>query len=206
MQKIFNILSFLVLLPAYLLCQTSIDYFPKSLQVELQKAVAGKADVKHIELSAELERTLHQGRFYQIENPIAFSLVKYIYVGRVNTCRAGGCSLEHTYSEASKGDANAASEEESEYFDYFIFFDAKATVQLVKIHNYQASHGEEVTSKSWLNQFKNYDGSKELVVGKNVDAISGATISVDATAFDIELRTTMLMSIIQQLNLASHKM
>jgi len=66
----------------------------------------------------------------------------------------------------------------------------------VKIYNYQASYGQEVTSSNWLKQFKNYTGKEELIVGRNIDAISGATISVDVAAFDIELRTNMLRKII----------
>jgi Na+-translocating ferredoxin:NAD+ oxidoreductase RnfG subunit len=68
-------------------------------------------------------------------------------------------------------------------------------VQQVRIYNYQATHGQEITSKNWLRQFKNYTGEKELMAGKNIDAISGATISVDAIISDIEFITGALLSI-----------
>lgn len=103
---------------------------------------------------------------------------RLIYIGRVNSCRSGGCSLEI----ASDSETDL---EEFEYFDYVIFFDSTITIQKVVIFNYQATHGYEVTAKSWLKQFNRYNGMSELVVGKNVDAISGATISVYAITDDI---------------------
>ena len=36
---------------------------------------------------------------------------------------------------------------------YEVITDSKKTVQEVKVFNYQATHGQEVTVKSWLKQF-----------------------------------------------------
>ena len=104
----------------------------------------------------------------------------------MNSCRAGGCS----------NSIELPKEEESEYFDYFIRFDKNKTVKLVKVFNYQATHGQEVTSKGWLKQFIGHDGTGSLQVGKNVDAISGATISVYAITVDVEMKTTLLKKIL----------
>lgn len=166
--------------------QASIDFNPKSLKTELKKANGKEVELKELPIAPELARSIRLGKYYSTLDQ-SIHLTKYVYVGRINTCRAGGCSI------AQKADSN----KESEFFDYFIFFDAKACVQFVKIYNYQATHGQEVTATSWLKQFKNYDGNKELIVGKNVDAISGATISVDATSFDIEHKTKLLKRILQ---------
>jgi hypothetical protein len=171
------------------MCQASINFTPKSLRVELKKMVGVEVELKEIMLAPEIARTLHLGKFYSVIGNTNVYPVKYVYVGRVNACRSGGCTIKHDEKH----------ETESEFFDYFIFFDSIATVQLVKIFNYEATHGQEVTSSNWLKQFKNYSGKEELVVGKNVDAISGATISVDATTFDIELRTNLLKKIILQI-------
>ena len=169
--------------------QASIDYLPKSLKAELKKAAGENVELNEIIPLPEIARTIHFGKFFTVSAPSNFSALKYIYVGRVNTCRAGGCAVKHAGNIA----------EESEFFDYFILYDSTVAVQQIKIYNYQASHGQEVTSSNWLKQFKNYNGKEELIAGKNIDAISGATISVDATTFDIELRTNLLRRIIQQL-------
>lgn len=185
MNKKVSTISFLLVINACLMSQASIDFNPKSLKTELLKANGKAVELKELSIAPELSKNIRLGKFYSSIDQ-SFNLTKYVYVGRINTCRAGGCSIAQ----------NADSNQGSEFFDYFMFFDANASVQLVKIYNYQASHGQEVTSTSWLKQFKNYDGNKELVVGKNVDAISGATISVDATTMDIDHKTKLLRQIL----------
>ncbi len=110
---------------------------------------------------------------HQDENhPIA----KYVYVGRVETCRGGGCA-----APAPDGFSGNA-----EYFDYFILFDVQMKVRLVKVFNYQATHGYEVSAKGWLKQFVGFNDEKPLRVGHDIDAISGATISVFRLVGDVE--------------------
>ncbi len=123
------------------------------------------------------------GKYFLTNN---ISHYKYIYVGRVNSCRAGGCSISNDIPE----DGN------SEYFDYYILFDANKTVQTVKVFNYQATHGHETTAKGWLKQFIGYNGSLQLQVNKNIDAISGATISVYAITADVEMKTILMKKIL----------
>lgn len=162
--------------------QSDINYQNKALQKVLQKA--GISDFSNIQElyitdSVKLQYRL-QGKFFEIKSDI--SQYKYIYTGRVNSCRAGGCSIS----------VEIPKEGESEFFDYFILFDKNKTVQLVKVFNYQATHGQEVTAKGWLKQFIGHNGSEPLQVNKNIDAISGATISVYAITSDVELKTELL--------------
>lgn len=125
-----------------------------------------------------------EGRFYKFydTHPVA-----YTYVGRVLTCRSEGCT----------NNRNAAALENAEFFDYFILFDSTAHILLVSVFNYEASHGHEVTTKSWLKQFAGYNGDDELVVGKNVDAISGATTSVNNITNDLAFQTGVLKQYIR---------
>ncbi len=122
------------------------------------------------------------GKYFALKQKYV-SNIKYIYIGRVNSCRAGGCSVSNS---SSYDDSN------SEYFDYFMLFDKDKYVQQVKVFNYKATHGYEITAKGWLNQFVGYSGSEPLRVNKNVDSISGATISVYAITGDIEVKTELL--------------
>lgn len=160
--------------------QTNMDYLPKLLQTELNKA--NGAGTLLLECTQKVTKNPITGKFFELSPAVENSKLKYVYVGRVKSCRAGGCSITNSAMEGH----------ESEYFDYFILYDPNFTVQLVRVYNYQASHGQEVTTKSWLKQFVNYDGSNELTVGKNVDAISGATISVNGITADIEHKTSVL--------------
>lgn len=165
--------------------QSDINYKHKTLTKALQKA--GITDMSAIEEivipDSVLSENQIKGKYFLIkENNV--SQYQYIYVGRVNSCRAGGCSISNEMPK----------EDNSEYFDYYILFDKNITVQTVKVFNYQATHGHEITAKGWLKQFIGHDGSESLQVDKNIDAISGATISVYAITFDIETKTEILKS------------
>jgi hypothetical protein len=161
----------------------------KSLRKELQK-IGGveKVEWKDLEVPEKL-KTSHsvQGKFMILATTSANDQIKYLYVGRVNSCRSGGCSNPNFPADI----------ETSEYFDYLIVFNAELAVEQVKVYNYQATHGQEVTNKGWLRQFKGYNGSRQLTVGKSIDAISGATVSVYSITDDIQDKTLMLKEIIR---------
>lgn len=167
--------------------QIDIDLHPRILEKEINKINSETNVLAELISSPEVASQIAPGRIYAVSALQKASPVKYVYVGRVKTCRSGGCAIE-TDSYANK---------ESEFFDYFILYDSTCIVQLVKIYNYQATHGQEVTARSWLKQFIGYKGDTELNAGKNVDAISGATISVDAINLDIEYRTGLLKQAIR---------
>jgi len=122
------------------------------------------------------------GKYFKYTGQNSSNPVQYLYTGRVNACRSGGCGITSENDKAL----------DFEYFDYFILFDSTVHILMVKIFNYQATHGQEITSKSWLKQFKGYQGKRGLQVGKQIDAISGATISVYGITNDIQLKTQSL--------------
>lgn len=158
-----------------------LDFEDKTLKKEIQKISGVDApELKEISFP-EANSTL--GKFFSISD--LNNLKKYIYVGRVNSCRAGGCS----------NPALTMGIETPEYFDYLLVFDDHLSVQQVKVYNYQATHGQEVTNKGWLKQFQGYDGSRSLTVGKSIDAISGATVSVLGITNDIQEKTKLLKQI-----------
>jgi Na+-translocating ferredoxin:NAD+ oxidoreductase RnfG subunit len=122
------------------------------------------------------------GRFFMMPEKVSNRQIKYVYVGRVNTCRTDGCS----------GPGSVTANFDSEYFDYYILFDSAKTVIQVEVYNYQASHGYEITAKGWLKQFTGFSVKDSLEVNKNIDAISGATISVFAITSDVQEKTRIL--------------
>ena len=166
--------------------QSEIKYHNKALLKILQRN-----EIESFDLLAEIivpdplkKKHRIEGKFFEIHSNV--SQFRFIYAGRVNSCRAGGCSLS----------VSIPKEGESEYFDYFILFDKEKSVQVVKVFNYQATHGYEITAKGWLKQFMGYNGTKPLQVDKNIDAISGATISVYAITLDIEMKTKLLNELV----------
>ena len=150
----------------------NINYEHKSIKKELTKTWGIPENNIELKELKGIKNIL--GKFFILPE------AKFIYVGRVNSCRAGGCSTERSNNG------------ESEFFDYFILFDKNANVKAVKVFNYAATHGYEVSSKGWLKQFVGYTTGQNLDVGKDVDTISGATISVYAITHDIKEKTNLL--------------
>jgi hypothetical protein len=162
-----------------------IDYNPRLLQKELSTLTSG-LDYQTLELQFP-ESTLRgyqvDGKFFTILCPDGSKFLAY--VGRVNSCRAGGCS-DQTVNDY---------EGDFEYFDYFILFDSLKRVKVVRVYNYEATYGHGIIVKGWLKQFIGYDGTKTLRVGKEIDSISGATISACGITDDIQLKTKFLKSL-----------
>jgi len=113
---------------------SEINFEPKQLSREA-KRISGSQTPTAKEVTAYIT-----GKFftYTNANPVSFS-----YVGRVFTCRTEGC-------KASDDMRNVVG---SEYFDYFILFDKSGKILLIQIYNFEATYGQEITLKSWLNQF-----------------------------------------------------
>lgn len=167
----------LILLLVSWLTQNEVDYAHKSLIREIQSFYnADVSNLHRMEIPGAVPES--PGRFFMVKGQ---EVMGYVYVGRVNSCRTGGCSH-------GQGPAEGA----FEYFDYFILFDEGGVVRQVRVFNYQATHGHGITSRGWLKQFSGYDGSKNLEPGKDIDAISGATISVRSIANEVETRTREL--------------
>lgn len=163
------------------------NFDDKTLRKELHK-LSGieNPDWKEIAVPESLQAANpFQGKFLALMNQNT-ALKKYVYVGRVNSCRQGGCSNPD----------ETLNIQTPEYFDYLIVFDSELAIQQVKVYNYQATHGQEVTNKGWLKQFLGYDGKRSLTVGKSIDAISGATVSVYGIVNDIQDKTRLINQIL----------
>ena len=67
-----------------------------------------------------------------------------------------------------------------ENFDFMVLLDCDNKIKLVKILIYRENYGGEIGSKRWLKQFIGMNKPKPYV-----DAISGATISVNSLKFSL---------------------
>ena len=63
-------------------------------------------------------------------------------------------------------------------FEYLVVFDPSLIIKKVNVLVYREDYGGEIGSNRWLKQFVGKARSTDLTVGKNIAAISGATISV----------------------------
>lgn len=61
-------------------------------------------------------------------------------------------------------------------FDFAVLYTTDWLIENIEILVYRSDHGHEIMNKKWLAQFKGSNGCG-LVYGKDIDAISGATLS-----------------------------
>lgn len=165
-------------IPAYL--QNGIEAFKKDW-------IRKTKQIPDIEIIDSLSASHSVGAYYSLKDN------GYLYLGRVNSCLTGGCTRESTPKEAG-----------SEFFYYYIYFDTLGVVRRLSVYGYYATHGQEICNKLWLRQFEGYSGAETLDAGRNVDAISGATISVEALTFDVQLRHTVLAAALKKTQSTLH--
>ncbi|MBK8807111.1 MAG: FMN-binding protein [Bacteroidales bacterium] len=180
-----------ILLFLLLICSSGIEMSAQAV-IDFQPKMLDKCIIKVFEQSEiklepllpgkpEISEQLVNGLYYNIISS-DFEVIGYSYVGRANSCKISGCDIK----------TDVINESGYEFFDYFILYDTSVTVMKVKVFNYQSTHGHEVTAEGWLKQFVGYNQEKSLDVGKEVDAISGATVTVDALTFDVKRVTKLL--------------
>lgn len=122
--------------------------------------------------------------FYHVENRSQTQGV-YLVITIANGCKLGGCDIEH------------GQEEEFEQFYVLSLFTEESKLVALKIIDYPSEHGYEVTSKWWLKQFiKQQKNSYEY--GKNIDGISGATISVKSMIREMTYLKKCMPLVIQE--------
>lgn len=187
MNRLGLLMAMVITLTMAFSAHNPVAELPKQVHKGLKRFYQGKetapAMTPMIVSDSALGGQILHGKFYRIDDTL--SQARYLYLGRVFSCRAEGCSA----------DQSMTLQESSEYFDYYLLFDDSCAVLHVEIYLYQASHGHGVTARRWLRQFIGYNGTRALVPGKTVDAISGATISVNAITTDITEKHRMAVKI-----------
>lgn len=188
MKNLWLIYSIGLLLVSYFTkAQSEINVSHKSIDKEIRRTFSiEEYQLCNLQEDDSTKPQLPGNEFYfRIQKSIAH--FGYLYIGRVNCCRLEGCSVKKSKAELSG----------FEYFDYFILYDSLHTIKSVNVFNYQATHGHEICSRSWLRQFKGYTYGAELELGNSVDAISGATVSVVNITYDIERASAWLNKILE---------
>jgi len=141
--------------------------------------------------NADFEMFFLGNELYRLET--TKKTVGFLLLRRGFGCKIGGCG-----GSGEQGDGQVCSADGSayEYFDYTILLDANLSILKVAVVDYPGDYGYEITSKGWLKQFKGYKG-EQLKYGKDIDAISGATISANSLTLDIVAVHDLLSKYIQ---------
>lgn len=154
----------------------------------LDRAIYKSLKIEDYELDHIKGLTKNPGQFYSIYS--SSSELGYLYIGKVESCRIGGCTAVG-YEESEIDLMN-------EYFNYFIVIDKTLTVRNVKIYDYNATYGYEICSPLWLRKFNGLSAQNSIVLGEDIDAISGATISSQALVDDLTVKIDMISTFISE--------
>lgn len=187
LKKRYLILGIMIIVISSMQAQKAHLEWPFELEKELNKTSSKPVYKNDFIDFQEPSCQSNSERFFTLKHSANPQKIKYIFIGRVATCRTGGCDEQFDKTEPLG----------FEYFDYYMFFDSLGAVKRIKIYNYQASHGYEITAARWLKQFIGYIGKTALRPGKEVDAIAGATISVHAMTKEIEMRVKCLGNVLK---------
>ena len=72
------------------------------------------------------------------------------------------------------------------HFDFMIIFNPNKSIRKVKVLIYREDHGAEIGSKRWLKQFEGKTAKDAPNREKQVDGISGATLSCNSITKEIK--------------------
>ena len=83
---------------------------------------------------------------------------------------------------------------------FLSIFNEDGSVYNVSVIKYREQYGGQIKSKRWLKKFENYTDTSDYTIGRNISAISGATISVHSISKGIHKLSIIINSIIESLN------
>ena len=86
----------------------------------------------------------------------------------------------------------ASSKGKNDYFDYMVLFNENLEIQKVVVLIYRSSYGGEIMAKSWLKQFIGKVKGEEMEFGKDIDGISGATLSAPSITKGVKSLSLLL--------------
>jgi hypothetical protein len=83
-------------------------------------------------------------------------------------------------------------------FEYYIIFSMKGDILKIEVLNYNENYGAEICNKRWLKQFQKINTSSFLTYNNSIDAISGATLSVQSISANSWQVTQKLKNYLQR--------
>jgi len=131
--------------------------FPKSIQKKIDKTLVKIFPDKVVELTDMIisEETLS-----------SYTSVKKV---KISSLKSAGNELGYACFASSKG--------KNDYFDYMVIFDEELVIKKVVVLVYRSTYGGEIMSRSWLKQFIGKSKGEAMQIDKDIDSISGATLS-----------------------------
>ena len=83
---------------------------------------------------------------------------------------------------------------------FLVILNNEGNILASEVIKYREAYGSEVGNKNWLAQFTHFNDTTDFKVGKNIDGISGATISVNSLSKGIQKMAVLFPFIKDKLN------
>jgi Na+-translocating ferredoxin:NAD+ oxidoreductase RnfG subunit len=83
---------------------------------------------------------------------------------------------------------------------FLVIFNKEGRITASRVLKYRERYGSGVRSKRWLRQFNERNFQSSFDVGKDIDAISGATISSNSVTRGIEKLTQLIAKLVVKKN------
>ena len=83
---------------------------------------------------------------------------------------------------------------------FLVILNNEGSILASEVIKYREAYGSEVGNKNWLAQFTYFNDTTDFKVGKNIDGISGATISVNSLSKGIQKMAILFPFIKDKLN------
>lgn len=131
--------------------------FPKSVQKKIDHTLVKLFPKKVVELRDILVSDSLVSSYTSVKNV------------KVSLLKTPECELGYACFASSKG--------KNDYFDYMVIFDTDLLIKKVVVLVYRSTYGGEIMSRSWLKQFIGKTKGKSMQIDKDIDSISGATLS-----------------------------
>ncbi len=152
--------------------------YPKSVQKRIDKTLVKLfpkmlVELTEMDLSTELTST--------------YTSFKDVKISRL---KSADSELGYACFASSKG--------KNDYFDYMVIFDKELVIKKVKVLIYRSTYGGEIMSRSWLKQFIGKTNGQEMTMNKDIDGISGATLSAPSITQGIKELSLLIAEITQQ--------
>ena len=83
---------------------------------------------------------------------------------------------------------------------FVVIINQRGEIMASHVVKYREAYGGEIGNMKWLSQFNKLTDSSKYIVGKNIDGISGATISVNSLSKGIQKIAILFPQIKEKLN------
>ncbi|MCZ4695212.1 FMN-binding protein [Ancylomarina euxinus] len=152
--------------------------FPKSIQKKIDNTLLKLYPKKVVELKDML-----------VPDSLLLSYTSVKNV-KVSLLKAAESELGYACFASSKG--------KNDYFDYMVIFDADLIIKKVVVLVYRSTYGGEIMSRSWLKQFIGKSRGESLQIDKDIDSISGATLSAPSITLGVKDLSLLIAEINKQ--------